>query len=78
MPFNDSHSACLLLFTASVAEAISEQNGGNQETMTVQQGGHALYPAHVQYVDGNDPSIYASTNGQMYELTYLDVQIVLL
>ena len=37
--------------------------------MTIQQGGHALYPAHVQYVDGNDPSIYASTNGQMYELT---------
>ena len=37
--------------------------------MTIQQGGQALYPAHVQYVDGNDPSIYASTNGQMYELT---------
>ena len=33
------------------------------------QGGQTLYPAHVQYVEGNDPSIYATTNGQMYELT---------
>ena len=47
--------------------------------MTIQQGGQTLYPAHVQYVDGNDPSIYASTNGQMYELTkHIDVQFVLL
>ena len=59
----------LVLFIASVADALSEQAAGNQETMTIQQGGHTLYPAHVQYVDGNDPSIYASTNGQMYELT---------
>ena len=64
--------------SASVADALSEQAGGS-DGMTIQQGGQTLYPAHVQYVDGNDPSIYASTNGQMYELTkHIDVQIVLL
>ena len=56
-----------MLFTASVAEAIAEHNQNNQENMSIQ--GSQLYPAHVQYVEGNDPSIYASTNGQMYELT---------
>lgn len=59
----------LLLFLASVTEALTEQNQSNQENIAINQGGQALYPAHVQYVEGNDPSIYASTNGQMYELT---------
>ena len=54
---------------ASVADALNEQSHSNQENLTVQQSDQALYQAQVQYVEGNDPSIYASTNGQMYELT---------
>lgn len=61
---------------ASVAEALAEQNPGNQENIAIQQGGQTVYPAHVQYVEGNDPSIYASTNGQMYELTWLEVVLM--
>ncbi|XP_053394041.1 DNA-binding protein RFX2-like isoform X4 [Mercenaria mercenaria] len=53
------------IVTTSVAEALTEQNQSNQENIAIHQGGQALYPAHVQYVEGNDPSIYASTNGQM-------------
>jgi len=64
------------LFSASVAEALAEQNTGNQENIAIQQGGQTVYPAHVQYVEGNDPSIYASTNGQMYELT-CTIEVVL-
>ncbi|XP_052774823.1 DNA-binding protein RFX2-like isoform X3 [Mya arenaria] len=51
------------IVTSSVAEALTEQNASNQENIINQAG--QVYPAHVQYVDGNDPSIYASTNGQM-------------
>jgi len=58
------HRCCC--FTA-VAEALSEQNASNQENIINQAG--QVYPAHVQYVEGNDPSIYASTNGQMYALS---------
>ncbi|XP_052245141.1 DNA-binding protein RFX2-like isoform X4 [Dreissena polymorpha] len=50
------------IVTTSVAEALAEQSQ-NQENI-LNQGGQ-LYPAHVQYVEGNDPSIYASTNGQI-------------
>lgn len=60
---------CFYFTTASVAEALTEQNQSNQENIAIHPGGQTIYPAHVQYVEGNDPSIYASTNGQMYELT---------
>ena len=51
----------------SVPDQLSGEQGGGQESVTIQQGGQGVYPAHVQYVDGSDPGIYASTNGQMYD-----------
>lgn len=45
---------------------MGEQVEQGQETVTL-QGGQTVYQSQVQYVDGSDPSIYATTNGQMYE-----------
>lgn len=49
----------------SVPDQLGDQ-AQNAETVTIQQGGQAVYPTHVQYVDGSDPGIYA--NGQMYDI----------
>ncbi|XP_071117556.1 DNA-binding protein RFX2-like isoform X2 [Haliotis cracherodii] len=43
---------------------MGEQVEQGQETVTL-QGGQTVYQSQVQYVDGSDPSIYATTNGQM-------------
>lgn len=49
----------------SVPDQLGDQ-AQNADTVTIQQGGQAVYPTHVQYVDGSDPGIYA--NGQMYDI----------
>lgn len=53
------------LTSISVPDQLGDQ-AQNAETVTIQQGGQAVYPTHVQYVDGSDPGIYA--NGQMYDI----------
>ncbi|KAK3090908.1 hypothetical protein FSP39_015635 [Pinctada imbricata] len=53
------------IVTTSVPDQLSGEGSNGQDGVTIQQGGQTVYPAHVQYVDGSDPGIYASTNGQM-------------
>lgn len=53
------------LYPISVPDQLGDQ-AQNADTVTIQQGGQAVYPTHVQYVDGSDPGIYA--NGQMYDI----------
>lgn len=55
-------------FKASVPDQQLNEQSHGQDTVTLQQGGQTVYPTHVQYVDSNDPALYASTNGQMYDL----------
>lgn len=55
----------MFLTAAAVADQMGDQRQ-NQEAVSI-QGGQTVYPAHVQYVDGNDPGLYATTNGQMYD-----------
>lgn len=52
-------------FIVTIPDQLGDQ-AQNAETVTIQQGGQAVYPTHVQYVDGSDPGIYA--NGQMYDI----------
>ncbi|KAJ8315895.1 hypothetical protein KUTeg_006553 [Tegillarca granosa] len=64
-PAQSAHSAQqFIVTTAAVADQMGDQRQ-NQEAVSIQQGGQTVYPAHVQYVDGNDPGLYATTNGQM-------------
>ncbi|XP_022315699.1 DNA-binding protein RFX2-like [Crassostrea virginica] len=49
-------------FIVTIPDQLGDQ-AQNADTVTIQQGGQAVYPTHVQYVDGSDPGIYA--NGQM-------------
>lgn len=56
------HFVCVCVFSASAVEQLD--HGGAGDTITIQQGGQTVYPAHVQYVENNDAAIYA--NGQMY------------
>ncbi|KAL5016555.1 hypothetical protein ScPMuIL_006144 [Solemya velum] len=65
-----AHSQQQFIVTTSVSDQTNEQTQG-QETVAIQQGGQTIYP-HVQYVEGNDPAIYATSNGQMqnYQTDY--------
>ncbi|XP_060081474.1 DNA-binding protein RFX2-like isoform X1 [Ylistrum balloti] len=66
---SQAHTTQQFIVTTSVPDQqLNEQNHG-QDTVTLQQGGQTVYPTHVQYVDSNDPALYASTNGQM-QTTY--------
>ncbi|XP_041359336.1 DNA-binding protein RFX2-like isoform X2 [Gigantopelta aegis] len=57
-----AHSGQQFIVTTS---SVSDGVESGQDAITL-QGGQTVYPAHVQYVDGSDPSIYASANGQMH------------
>ena len=57
---------CITLTASTVADQL-EQNHG-QETVTIQQGGQTVFQTPVQYVDSNDPALYATSNGQMYDI----------
>nr|XP_034313540.1 DNA-binding protein RFX2-like isoform X2 [Crassostrea gigas] len=54
-------------FIVTIPDQLGDQ-AQNAETVTIQQGGQAVYPTHVQYVDGSDPGIYA--NGQIVQLRH--------
>ncbi|KAK6188564.1 hypothetical protein SNE40_004716 [Patella caerulea] len=51
-----------IVTTTSMGDGVDHGHAG--EAITINQG-QTVYPAHVQYVDGTDSSLYASSNGQM-------------
>ncbi|XP_074640484.1 DNA-binding protein RFX2-like [Tubulanus polymorphus] len=61
------------IVTTSVAAAEqnnTQENANTTETVTLQAAaGQTVYPAHVQYVESSDPTVYAATNGQMQNYT---------
>ncbi|ESO86632.1 hypothetical protein LOTGIDRAFT_166899, partial [Lottia gigantea] len=60
-----SGSQQYIVTTTSMGDGVDHGQGG--EAVTINQG-QTVYPAHVQYVDGTDSGLYASSNGQMYDI----------
>lgn len=58
------------IVTTSVTEALTEQNQSNQENIAINQGGQALYPAHVQQQYSGDygqTTVYNTSSGTYYQ-----------
>ncbi|XP_035826803.1 DNA-binding protein RFX2 [Aplysia californica] len=58
-----AHTGQQFIVTTSAVDHQQLADQSQTETITIQQAGQTVYPAHLQYVEGSEPAIYA--NGQM-------------